>query len=89
MSEYSPKTENPNRTPPPLARTMTNAKGERIPVMETPFIECGQVARLGGVLVVCVRRTAHPLNLRYGHTNGHEEWCFDTEPPVNAKDGAQ
>ena len=79
MSETSDRAALPNRTPPPLGSTTTNAKGERVPVMETPFMECGQVARLGGVPVVCIRRIKHPVNLRYGHTNGYKEWCFDTD----------
>ena len=78
MTETTARAALPNRTPPPLGRTMTNSQGERVPVMEPPFMECGQVARLGGVLVVCIRRTKHPVNLRYGHTNGYEEWCFDS-----------
>ena len=83
-NDHTPTTEIPNRTPPPLARTVMNANGDRIPVMEPPFVECGQVARIGGVPVVCIRRAKHPVDLRYGHTNGYKEWCFDTEPHINA-----
>lgn len=68
----------PQRFPSPLGRTTIDAQGVRHPVMEEPFIECGQLATLRGVgLVVCVRRKGHPVAINYGHTNGYEEWCFN------------
>ena len=76
-------TEHAQRFPPPRGRVKI-VNGERTPVMEKPFIECGQRARLGGVLVVCVRDKGHPvaidggnLKLSYGHSNGYQQWFFD------------
>lgn len=70
------------RTPPPLARTRTE-NGKRIPVLETPVIECGKLASLRGVLVICIRRHGHPVAINFGHHNGYDEWCFDTDNEGN------
>lgn len=66
----------PARFPPPLMRSKVVA-GERVPIVERPFVECGQEVRLRGKLVVCIRRAGHPVFINYGHTNGYDEWCFD------------
>ena len=71
-------TEYPVRFPPPLARSEVDAQGRRIPVMQKPFVECGEQVRLRGVLVVCIRRSGHPVRINYGHSNGYDEWCFST-----------
>jgi hypothetical protein len=69
--------EIPVRFPPPLSRSTVNRQGIREPVMENPVIECGMEARLGGQLVVCIRRAGHPVRINYGHSNGYTEWAFD------------
>lgn len=70
----------PQRFPPPLGRVTVGKDGLIYPVMEAPFIECGQRVTLRGVgLVECIRRMGHPVAIHYGHSNGYEEWCFDEE----------
>jgi hypothetical protein len=69
--------EQPQRFPPPHPKTTRNADGTVSPVMEPVVIECGQRARLGGVLVECIRRVGHPVRINYGHSNGYTEWAFD------------
>lgn len=76
------RTEIPQRTPPPLSRSRI-VDGKRVPVLETPVTECGKLARLRGVLVVCIRRAGHPVSINYGHHNGYDEWCFDTDGEGN------
>jgi hypothetical protein len=71
-------TDIPQRFPPPLSESERGPNGERRPVIQPPFIECGQTTRLGGVLVTCIRRQGHPVRINYGHTNGYTEWTFDT-----------
>lgn len=68
--------EHPVRFPPPLSRSKL-VDGIRVPVMERPFIECGEKVQLGGVWVVCIRRKGHPMFINYAHSNGYSEWCFD------------
>jgi hypothetical protein len=76
--------EIPKRSPPPLGRFTTDSNGVRHPVMEEPFIECGQRVRLRGIgLVECIRRKGHPATINYCHSNGYEQWCFDdTDHPM-------
>jgi hypothetical protein len=75
--------EIPQRFPPPLGRVKT-VNGVNYPVTEDRvFIpECGQLARLRGVLVVCVRPKGHPVAINYGHSNGYVEWCFEAAEPI-------
>ena len=61
--------ELPTRFPPLLSRSTVNSD---------PFIECGQLAPLGGEWVVCIREKGHPIFTNYAHSNGYEEWCFDS-----------
>lgn len=61
--------EIPVRVPPPLVI----AEGTR-----KPFFECGQRVRLRGKLVECIRRKNHPVAINYGHSNGYDEWCFES-----------
>jgi hypothetical protein len=69
----------PKRLPPPLGCTSRGKDGVTRPVMEAPFMECGQCANLRGVgWVECIRRKGHPLSLFVAHSNGlGDEWCFD------------
>lgn len=77
--------EIPARFPPPLSRSTVGADGMRVPVMEKPVVECGMVTRLGGELVVCIRRAGHPVFINYAHSNGYKEWAFD-EPALHRDD---
>lgn len=70
-------TEIPVRFPPPLTHPVRGTDGLLHPVMEAPVIDCGMVTRLGGQLVVCIRRKGHPVFINYAHSNGYSEWCFD------------
>lgn len=79
--------EIPVRYPPPLSRSTIGPNGQRIPVMESPFVECGQLARLGGVLVVCIRQAGHPVRINYGHSNGYTEWTFDSQEEPDTPTG--
>ena len=76
------------RFPPPLARSTINADGLRVPIMEAPFVECGQRARLGGTLVECIRRAGHPVRINHGHTNGFMHWAFDATEDAETTKGA-
>lgn len=67
----------PWRYPPPLGRTVRKADGSLSPVMERPFVECGQVVTLRNHgEVICIRESGHPAFIDWGHTNGYVEWCF-------------
>ncbi|MFF2054125.1 hypothetical protein ACFVU2_21140 [Leifsonia sp. NPDC058194] len=79
----------PKRFPPPLARHTTDSNGLNRPVMEPPFVECGQTVTLRGVgLVTCIRRKGHPVAMNYGHSNGYEEWLFDSADTPTGGDTA-
>lgn len=69
--------EHPISTPPPLAQSKV-VNGKRVPIMETPTIECGQKVELRGIgWVVCIRRKGHLTDLTLGHSNGYTQWAFD------------
>lgn len=72
--------EQPIRTPPPLAQSKV-VNGKRVPVIEQPFMECGQKVELRGIgWVQCVRRAGHLTDLVLGHSNGYTQWAFDAPP---------
>jgi hypothetical protein len=71
MTEPERATEHAQRFPPPL--NSSKEPQEYQPV----FMECGVQVRLRGLHVECTRRKGHPVDLRYGHSNGYVQWCFE------------
>jgi len=78
-------TEFAQRFPPPLSRSTVNEKGERVPMIEPSFVECGHRVHIKGVLVECIRRKGHPVALNFAHTNGYVEWVFDEPASMHSE----